>query len=388
MTDNFAEEARRIHFSSIVIDSHVDTVVRWIDLGEDLGTETGRGYNDLPAMQAGNLTAAFYACCVGFNHVAEGTAVRRALDMIDGVKEMCRRYPDVISVARTVADVRRAAAGGKLAAVIAIEGGHAISDDLAVLRQFFELGVRYMSLTHFNTHNWADSATDAAKHGGLGEFGREVIGEMNRLGMIIDVSHAADTVFDQVMDLSTKPIMASHSSIRALVDHPRNMTDDMLRAIAHKGGVACITAWPEYVSRDFWQALEDRADEVSGGKAASGANRRKSASGSSSAISDLMAMAAGDPWKKYNVLMDAGIPFPSLGDLLDHIDYAVNVAGIDHVGIGTDHGALRFDIQGIEDCSKLPALTEGLLRRGYDEDGIRKILGENILRVMADVIGE
>lgn len=388
MTDSLADEAQRIHFSSIVIDTHVDTVVRWIDLDEDLGTETGRGYNDLPAMQAGNLTAAFYACCVGFNHVAEGTAVRRALDMIDGVKEMCRRYPDVISVARSAADVRAAAADGRLAAVIAIEGGHAISDDLAVLRQFFELGVRYMSLTHFNTHNWADSATDAVKNGGLSAFGRDVIAEMNRLGMIIDVSHAADSVFDQVMALSTKPIMASHSSIRALVDHPRNMTDDMLRAIADNGGVACITAWPEYVSRDFWQALEDRADEVSGGSAASGANRRQSASGSSSAISDLMVMAAGDPWKKYNVLMDAGIPFPTLGHLLDHIDYAVNVAGIDHVGVGTDHGALRFDIQGIEDCSKLPALTEGLLRRGYDEDGIRKILGENILRVMADVIGE
>lgn len=388
MTNNFAAEAQRIHYSSIVIDTHVDTVVRWIDLHEDLGTETGRGYNDLPSMKAGNLSAAFYACCVGFNCVAEGTAVRRALDMIDGVKEMCRKYPDVISVARSATDVRAATADGKLAAIIAIEGGHAISDDLAVLRQFFELGVRYMSLTHFNTHNWADSATDAALSGGLSEFGREVIVEMNRLGMIVDVSHSADTTFEQAMELSTKPVMASHSSIRNLVDHPRNLTDPMLRAIADSGGVACITAWPEYVSRDFWQALEDRADEVSGGPAEPGSNRRKSASGSSSAISDLMTMVAGDPWKKYNVLMDAGIPFPTVDHLLDHIDYAVNVAGIDHVGIGTDHGALRFDIQGIEDCSKLPVLTEGLLCRDYDEDGVRKILGENILRVMKDVIGE
>ena len=385
--ETLAEQARRIHFSSIVIDTHVDTVVRWLDLDEDLGTKTGRGYNDLPLMRAGNLTAAFYACCVGYKCVAEGTAIRRALDMIDGVKEMCRRYPDVIEVARTAADVRRCAAQGKLAAVIAIEGGHAIADDLRVLRQYFELGVRYMSLTHFNTHSWADSATDAAAHNGLSDFGRDVVREMNTLGMIVDVSHASDAVFDQVVALSSRPVMASHSSARALVDHPRNMTDGMYRAIAATGGVACVTAWPEYLTRAYWQGLEDRADELAG-RTGDGANRRRSASGTSSAISDLMALTGGDRWKAYNVLVDAAIPFPTLADLLDHIDHAVGAAGIDHVGIGTDHGAVRFEIGGIEDCSKLPALTEGLLGRGYGEADVRKLLGENVLRVMEAVIGE
>ncbi len=381
-----SDEARRIHDSAIVIDTHVDTVVRWLDLDEDLGVATGNGYMDLPLMKEGNLTATFFACCVGFHHVAEGTAIRRCIDMIDGVKEICRTYPDEIEVAMSAADVRRLAEVGKLAAIIAIEGGHAIGDDLRVLRQYFDLGVRYMSLTHFNTHNWADSATDAARHDGLSAFGREVVGEMNRLGMMVDVSHASDKVFWDVIEMAEKPVMASHSSMRALVDHPRNMTDDMLRAVAANGGVVCATAWPEYISHDYWHGLEEVANRLSG--RGSGANRRRSASGTTSAIFDLMALVRGDRNKSYNVLVDAEIPFPTLADLLDHIDHAVNVAGIDHVGIGTDHGAVRFDMVDLEDCAKLPVITESLLRRGYGENDIRKILGENVLRVMSDVIGD
>lgn len=380
-----SDEARRIHASSIVIDTHVDTVVRWIDLDEDLGVETGNGYMDLPLMKRGNLTASFFACCVGFHHVAEGTAIHRALDMIDGVKEICRFYPNVVEVALGASDVRRIAAAGKLAAIIAIEGGHAIGDDLRVLRQYFDLGVRYMSLTHFNTHGWADSATDVARHNGLSPFGCEVVAEMNRIGMMVDVSHASDSVFRDVIEMTEAPVMASHSSMRALVDHPRNMSDDMLRAVAGNGGIVCVTAWPEYISRNYWHGLEDVANRRSGRGA--GANRRQSASGTTSAISDLMAMVGGDRAKSYNVLIDADIPFPSLEDLLVHIDHAVDVAGVDHVGVGTDHGAVRFELVDLEDCSKLPVLTEALVRRGYREDDIRKILGENVLRVMEDVIG-
>ena len=380
-----SDEARRIHASSIVIDTHVDTVVRWIDLDEDLGVETGNGYMDLPLMKRGNLTASFFACCVGFHHVAEGTAIHRALDMIDGVKEICRFYPNDVEVAHGASDVRRIAAAGKLAAIIAIEGGHAIGDDLRVLRQYFDLGVRYMSLTHFNTHGWADSATDVARHNGLSPFGCEVVAEMNRIGMMVDVSHASDDVFRDVIEMTEAPVMASHSSMRALVDHPRNMSDDMLRAVAGNGGIVCVTAWPEYISRNYWHGLEDVANRRSGRGA--GANRRRSASGTTSAISDLMAMVSGDRTKSYNVLIDAEIPFPSLEDLLVHIDHAVDVAGVDHVGVGTDHGAVRFELVDLEDCSKLPVLTEALVRRGYREDDIRKILGENVLRVMEDVIG-
>ena len=380
-----SREARRIHASSIVIDTHVDTVVRWIDLDEDLGVETGNGYMDLPLMKRGNLTASFFACCVGFHHVAEGTAIRRALDMIDGVKEICRFYPDDVEVALGASDVRRIARAGKLAVIIAIEGGHAIDDDLRVLRQYFDLGVRYLSLTHFNTHGWADSATDVVRHDGLSPFGRDVVAEMNRMGMMVDVSHASDKVFRDVIEMTSVPVMASHSSMRALVDHPRNMSDDMLRAVADNGGIVCVTAWPEYISRNYWQRLEDVADRRAGRGA--GANRRQSASGSTSAISDLMAMAGGDRTGGYNVLVDAEIPFPSLDDLLAHIDHAIGVAGVDHVGIGTDHGAVRFDLVDLEDCSRLPVLTEALVRRGYCEGDIRKILGENVLRVMEDVIG-
>ena len=244
-----SHEARRIHASSIVIDTHVDTVVRWIDLEEDLGVETGNGYMDLPLMKRGNLTASFFACCVGFHHVAKGTAIRRALDMIDGVKEICRYYPDDVEVALGASDVRRIAAAGKLAVIIAIEGGHAIDDDIRVLRQYFDLGVRYMSLTHFNTHGWADSATDVARHDGLSPLGRDVVAEMNRMGMMVDVSHASDKVFQDVLEMTKAPVMASHSSMRALVDHPRNMSDDMARAVAANGGIVCVTAWPEYISR-------------------------------------------------------------------------------------------------------------------------------------------
>ncbi len=382
---DISDAARRLHDSAIVIDTHVDTVVRWLDLDEDLGTATGNGYMDLPLMKQGNLTASFFACCVGFHHVAEGTAIRRCLDMIDGVKEICSAYPDEIEVALSAQDVRRIAGAGKLAAIIAIEGGHAIDDDIRVLRQYFDLGVRYMSLTHFNTHNWADSATDTARHDGLSAFGRDVVAEMNRLGMMVDVSHASDKVFWDVIAMTEKPVMASHSSMRALVDHPRNMTDEMAKAVADNNGVVCVTAWPEYISQDYWQGLENLADRLS--NRGDGANRRASASGTTSAIFDLMALVRGDRTKSYNVLADADIPFPTLEDLLDHIDHAVGVAGIDHVGVGTDHGAIRFDIVGMEDCTKLPVLTESLLRRGYGEEDVRKILGENVLRVMADAIG-
>ena len=251
-----SERARTLHHSSVVVDTHADSIGRAVDDGEDLGQETGRGHLDLPRMKRGNLTAEFFACFAHPRLIKQRKSIQRVLDMADAVKQLCASYPDEIGVARTAADIRQLASAGKRSAVLCVEGGHAIEDDLAVLRQFHELGFRSMTLTWNNTNNWADGVLDVPRNNGLSDFGRQVIREMNRLGMLVDVSHASVKTFWDVMETTSKPIIASHSSAWAICQHPRNLNDDQVRAVGQSGGVVCTSFVSPFVSESFRQQVD------------------------------------------------------------------------------------------------------------------------------------
>jgi membrane dipeptidase len=363
---------RDLHQSLLVVDTHVDTILRWIDLKHDLGGETSPGYMDIPKSRAGNFSAAFFACCVEPEHVKRGEGGKRLAQLLNGVHDFCAHHSADVVLARTVDDVRAAHRHGKFAVLLAIEGAQGIGEDLSQLMHFRDLGVSYISLSHFATNTWVDSSTDVTKHGGLSAVGKKAVAELNRLGIAVDVSHISDAAFWQVMELSSAPIIASHSSARALVDHPRNLTDDMIAAIAKKNGLIGVTWWPEYISPQFCDDLEKRARALI-------ASDQGSKPGTTSAIATLLHYAGEDDESKYSILMDGSIRFPTLSDVADHIDHVVSVAGADHVCIGTDHGACNFEIQGLEDCSKLSALTQVLVDRGYKPEDIRAIMGENAL---------
>jgi membrane dipeptidase len=339
--------AELLHRSSLVIDTHNDVTSFITDEGFDLGTPdpSGKIQTDLGKMRQGGIGAEFFSIYVASKYAREGGSARRAMEMIDGVYEQLRRHPDHLELATTAADIRRIHRSGKIAALMGIEGGHAIEDSLATLRMFHRLGVRYMTLTHTNTNNWADSAGGIsvpaeAKHGGLNPFGREVVREMNRLGMMVDISHVADSTFWSVIEISRAPVIASHSSARALTNVGRNLSDEMLRAVARNGGVVMVNFYNAFINTEY--APADRPRPTRGVKAA------------------------------------------TLEMLLHHFEHIIRVAGIDHVGIGSDYDGVDGEVPaGVEDISKLPTLTYELLRRGYREEDVRKVLGENLLRVMA-----
>jgi membrane dipeptidase len=282
------------------------------------------------------------------------------------------KYPDRMELARNAADIERIAASGKLAALMGIEGGHAIQNDLALLRMFHRLGVSYMTLTHSNTNDWADSSTDKARWGGLNDFGRQVVREMNRLGMLVDVSHVSeDTVMD-VLEVSTKPVIASHSSCLALCNHPRNLSDKALKTIAKNGGVIGINFFSGFVDQKYLDAMNAMQNDI-----LATINEKKQI-----APEDLDRVAA----ERLKLLDDPGIPRPPFARILDHIDHAVKIAGIDHVGIGSDLDMIPTP-EGMNDVSDMPIITKGLLERGYKETDIRKILGGNFLRVLRQATG-
>jgi membrane dipeptidase len=260
---------------------------------------------------------------------------------------------------------------GKIAALIGIEGGHAIEDSLRLLRQFYALGGRYMTLTHTNTNGWADSSGDAPKWDGLNDLGRQVVLEMNRLGMMVDISHVADTTFWDVIETSKAPVIASHSSARALNNHPRNMTDDMLRAVAKNGGVIMVNFYPNFIDQTLLDASRNRDPQVK------------------AMIAEIEAKYAKDWAKQQEELakIEAAHPLPraTLATLMKHFDHVIKVAGIDHVGIGSDFDGIDTVPQGMEEVSKLPYITYELLKLGYSERDVRKVLGENLLRVFGEV---
>jgi len=361
---------------AIVVDGHADTIGRALDGGEDLGLETGKGHLDLPRMLRGGLDAQFMACFVEPKYVDRGEAAKRALRMIDAVKRWVRRHPDRMELARTAAEVRRAVAAGKVCGILCIEGGHAIEDDLALLRTFHELGVRYMTLTWNNANSWADSCRET-RHHGLTDFGRDVVREMNRLGMLVDLSHVAEKTFYDALAVADTPAICSHSCARALCDHVRNMTDDQLRALARNGGVVGVNFYSGFLSQRYSDARKGRDEDA---EAEGRAIRERLRDDPAAMDAQLKALDA-------RVLAAAaGDERPALDILVQHIEHIVRVAGIDHVGLGSDFDGVTSLPQGVEDCERLPNLTARLLERGFSEGDVRKVLGENFLRVMEQSI--
>ncbi len=364
--------AAELHRGALVIDTHMDTLQRVLIQGADLGVRSASGQSDLPRLKAGGVDAQFFAVWPDPMY-APHHAARRTLQLIDAMYGVLNRYPDRIELARNAGELERIVASGKLAALMGIEGGHAIQNDLALLRMFHRLGVTYMTLTHSNTNDWADSSTDKPRWGGLNDFGRQVVREMNRLGMLVDVSHVSEETVMDVLEVSTKPVIASHSSCLALCNHPRNLSDKALRAIAQKGGVVGINFFSGFVDQKYLDAMNAMQNDI-----LAAINEKKQI-----APEDLDRVAA----ERLKLLDDPGIPRPPFARLLDHIDHAVKMAGIDHVGIGSDLDMIPTP-EGMNDVSDMPKITKGLLERGYREADIRKILGGNFLRVLRQATGK
>ena len=370
--------ARDLHFSSTIVDTHSDSLARTVDDGDDLGTDTGRGHMDLPRMRAGNQTAQFFAAYVHPDYLEQGMAVQRVLRYTDAFRLLCERYPDQIEQARTASDVRRITGEGKLAGILCLEGGHAIMDDLAVLRELHALGIRYMTLTHNNTNNWADGVLDEPRHDGLSDYGREVVREMERVGVMVDISHVSVKTFWDAMETVTKPVIASHSSCWEICQNPRNMRDDQLRAVGKNGGVVHVNYEVTFVGQQ--RNVEETAlNEQRDAEIADLESRFEPGSPDAE-------KARKEVSSRYSAMVD-GLERPNYTEIVDHIDRVAEVAGIDHVGLGSDFDGCRLPT-GMDDCTRVPLITEELVKREYSDADIRKILGENTLRVMEEAIGE
>ena len=368
--DDIAERAGKIHFSSIVVDTHDDTTQRFLSGGFDLGKRNSDGHVDIPRMREGGMNAIFFSIWIDGRTMGPA-AVVKALDQIDLVRENVRKYPSDIVLARTAEDVRRAHAQGKIAALMGVEGGHMMGNDIHVLRIFADLGVRYMTLTHFYNDEWADSSTAKPEHNGLTDFGKDVVREMNRQGILVDISHVSDKTFYDALAISKAPMIASHSSCRALCNHVRDMTDDMIKALAAKGGVIQIN-----YARDFIdQAYKDASEKASGDVVAMFDALKKECNNDDACIGKKMNE------QQARLTAEGKLPHVSWERIVDHLDHAVKLVGADHVGLGSDFDGATMP-EGMEDCSKIPKITEALLRKGYSEEDIRKILGGNTLRVM------
>jgi membrane dipeptidase len=368
--DEISERAHKLHFSSIVLDTHDDTTQRFFSKDYDLGKRNPEGHVDIPRMREGGMNAIFFSIWID-GHIMGPPAVQKALDQIDAVHECVKKYSNEMALARTAEDVRRARVQGKIAALMGVEGGHMIGNDIRVVRIFADLGVRYMTLSHFYNDEWADSSTDKPAHNGLTDFGKDIVREMNRQGILVDISHVSDRTFYDALEVSKAPLLASHSSCRALCNHVRNMSDDMIVALAAKGGVIQITYEKSFID----QAYKDAYDKETGGVVEHLSELTKDCNNDESCISREMA-------KLQQKLTDEGkLPHVSWEGIIDHIDHAVKLVGAEHVGLGSDFDGADMP-DGLEDCSKLPKITEALLRKGYSEGDIRKILGENTLRVM------
>lgn len=368
---NDMELAQRLKSSLLGIDMHIDTVQRVYYGHVDLGQRLPDGQVDLVRLQEGGMHAPFFALWVP-TYFKGAEAVRRTLDLRDAMQGVFDKYPDRIQLATTAGELQRIVKSGKIAAVLTLEGGHQIADDLAVLRMYQRMGIRAMTLTHFRNNNWADSSTDQPQHHGLTEFGKQVVREMNRIGMIVDVSHVSDKTFYDVLEVTTKPVIASHSSCRALSEIPRNMTDDMLKALARNGGVVGINFGTGFLNQQDAKRLMGSISMLSAD------------------VPDMTGQALDEYAAKDFVKNDWSRPAPAaatLDDVVAHIEHVVKVAGIDHVGIGTDYDGIPDVPKGLEDASKMPALVAALLKRGYSEADIQKIMGGNSLRVMREVIG-
>ena len=368
--DDIAERARRLHFSSIVLDTHDDTTQRFFAKDFDIGKRNPDGAIDVPRMREGGMNAIFFSIWID-GRIMGPPAVQKALDQIDAVHENVNRYSQDLVFCRTAEEVRRAHAQGKLAALIGVEGGHMIGNDIRVLRMFGDLGVRYMTLTHFYNDEWADSSTAKPEHNGLTDFGKDIVREMNRQGIMVDISHVSDKTFYDALEVSKAPLIASHSSCRALCNHVRDMSDDMIKALAAKGGVIQINYEKSFID----QGYKDAQEKLSGGVVTLIDTLRKECGDAQGCMERKMAAL------ETQAVADGKLPHVTWQRIVDHIDHAVKLVGADHVGLGSDFDGANMP-EGMEDCTHLPQITEALMRKGYSDDDIRKILGGNLLRVM------
>ena len=379
--DEVAARARRIHERAIVVDTHVDApyalLRKWADVAERGATP----HFDIPRAREGGLTAPFFAIYVPASFAETGGAARRALEVIDLVERVIDAHPADLARAASVADIRHAKKGGKIAVLMGIEGGHAIEDSLGALREFHRLGVRYMTLTHTNTNSWADSSgpfflpdfnpADSRRHGGLSDFGLAVVREMNRIGMMVDVSHVSDDTIDDVLAGSRAPVFASHSSCRAIADMPRNLTDDQIRRIAAAGGVVMINIGSYFLDQASIDAY--RADVAA---IRPEYERIKKEHASDPEKRSVAVERLFDTLPKHRTIWTRAV---------DHIEHVMRVGGPAAAGLGTDFDGIEDPPEGLDDVSMLPRITEELLRRGHDPDAIRGVLGENFLRFFSRV---
>ncbi len=334
------DEARKIHFSGMLFDGHND--LPWTMRAQAASSfdkadiaKPQPFHTDIPRLKQGGVKAQFWSVYVPANTGELGTALTTTLEQIDLVHEMCRRYPETFALTLTSREIEQAVKDGKIASLMGVEGGHSIENSLQNLRRLYERGARYMTLTHSKTLDWADSATDEARHNGLTPFGKEVVAEMNRLGMLVDLSHVSPKTMMDVLDITKAPVIYSHSSARAICDHPRNVPDDVLRRIPENGGVVMVN----FMSGFVVPTEQLKAEPQSLGN--------------------------------YRIVVD-------------HIEHIIRVAGVDHVGIGSDYdGVSRLPV-GLEDVSTYPVITQELLNRGYNREQIHKILGGNVLRVLRE----
>jgi membrane dipeptidase len=376
------KRALALHKKAVVIDGHNDIPTIMVDEGYDMGVSSvGKYHTDIARLKQSGMTGEFFSIYVDRqyatpswvekNYVREGGSSRRALDLIDASYRMVEKYPRDLMLATSTADILRAKREGKVGVLMGIEGGHAIENSLSALREFYRLGVRYMTLTHNNTNEWADACCDEAKHNGLSDFGKEVVREMNRLGMFIDISHVSDKTMSDALDVSKAPVIASHSSARVFSNHKRNIPDDLLKRIGQNGGVVMVNFYSAFLDEKVRQASLERDARLK-------------------AQHDALNLQFKDDPKRLGEelqkLYDANpLPTTTVSVLVDHIDHIAKVAGVDHVGLGSDFDGgvtLPEGIRGVED---LPNITYELLRRGYVERDVMKILGGNFMRAFAEV---
>jgi membrane dipeptidase len=369
VSDTALEHARDLLKTAPIVDGHNDLpwVIREKYEGnlELFDISIPQRYDtDIPRLRAGGVGTQFWSVYVP-SSLSPHDAMRAQLEQIDLAKRLIARYPETFMFASSIADIEHAQVQGKIASLLGIEGGHTIGNSLGALRSYFALGVRYMTLTHFHSNDWADSATDDARHGGLSDFGREVVREMNRLGMIVDLSHVSESTMDDVLDVAKAPVIFSHSSARGLTNHARNVSDKVLKRVAKNGGVVMVTFIPAYV-------LEERREWEDG-------------------MIPLLKTATTDAeWERLGEQYreeHGAPPLAALTDVADHIEYVKEVAGIDQVGIGSDfYGATGDDlVEGLDDVSRFPYLIAELIRRGWNDDDLRKLARKNLLRAYSEV---
>ena len=354
----------------VIVDGHADTPSEFMKHPFDLGVWNSFGMVDYPRMKAGGIDAEFFAAYVPAKYANKGAAAY-CMRIMETIHEMVDFYPTWVRFAGSMADIRSITRDGKRAILIGIEGGHAIEDSLDLLRAYYRFGARYMTLTHTNSNNWADSSGDEAKHNGLTPFGKQVVEEMNRLGMLVDISHVSDKTFYDAVAVSRAPVIASHSSARALCDHPRNMSDDMLRAVQKNHGLVMVNFYPIFLSQLVRDAAKRRDERLK------------------PQIAELKAQdpSEGEAFEKGMEDLYKANPLPKIPYtvIVDHIDHIVKVAGVESVGLGSDFDGISDVPSGMEHIAKIPAIRTELKRRGYSDSDIRKIMGENFMRVFGEV---